>query len=114
MKKAQLTDLDTLTAIMEDFANEIETMPEQDKIDLAAKLKPTAKACKVIDDCVKEHVKKKLRHRAGSVLGHVFKAVLNIVPTVRLDQKALKEDLPSVHEEYSKSADDERITFELR
>lgn len=114
MKKAQLTDLDTLTAILEDFVNEIENMAEEDKIDLAAKLKSAVKACKVIDDCVKEAIKKKLRNKAGERLGKTFKAVLQLVRVTRLDQTALKEDLPNVHAEYSKTSNEERITFELR
>lgn len=114
MKKAQLTDLDTLTAIMEDFANEVELMAEEDRIDLAAKLKPVAKACKVIDDCVKDAIKKKLRNKAGTRLGKTFKAVLSLIPVTRLDQTALKEEMPQVHALYSKTNNEERITFELR
>lgn len=114
MKKSQLGDLDTLTAIMEDFVNEVESMEEPDKIDLAAKLKPVAKACKVIDDCVKEAVKKKLRNKAGERLGKAFKAVLHLIPVTRLNQTALKEGMPRIHAEYSETNTEERVTFELR
>jgi len=114
MKKAIATDLIDLTAILENFVESLQGMTQAEKIDVAARLKPIAKACKTIDDEVKDMVKVKLKHKAGTVPGELFKAVLNLVETKRLDQKGLKENEPELVEEYMKDATDERVSFELR
>ena len=114
MKKSIETDLADLTAILENFVSSLGSLSQVEKIDVAARLKPVAKACKQLDDEVKELVKVKLKHKEGTVVGVLFKAVLKLVDTKRLDQKALKEAEPELVEEYMKDATDERVTFELR
>lgn len=114
MKKAIANDLTDLTIILENFINSLQGMSQADKIDVAARLKPIAKACKTIDDDVKEMVKVKLKHKEGTVTGELFKAVLALVPTKRLNQKLLKENEPEIHDEYNEEVVDERVTFELR
>lgn len=113
-KKAFELDLADLKDILEGFTLKLDKMTEPELIDLAARLKPVAKHCNTIDEYVKDAVKTKLRHKEGNRLGSLFKAVLKLVPTTRLDQKALKADDPDTFEKYCKDATDERVTFELR
>lgn len=114
MNKALQTDLIDLADIMEGFVKKLPQMSEADQIDLAARLKPVAKACKQIDDAVKDAVKAKLHHKEGNRLGNLFKAVLKVIHTSRLDQTALREERPKIYDLYNKPCDDERVTFELR
>jgi len=114
MKPALKKDLKMLGEILEDVVKDLDTLPEADLIDVAARLKPVAKACKTIDDHVKEMIKTKLKHKEGSRLGELFKAVLKLVPTTRLNQALLKEEQPKVHAKYNEAVTDERVTYELR
>jgi hypothetical protein len=114
VKKSTKIDLQDLTEIMEGFVKTFDKLTQEEKIDLAARLKPVAKNCEVIDKAVKELVKVKLKHKNGEVPGEQFKAKLVLVPVDRLDQKALKEEKPDTYEEYVVSSNDERITFILR
>jgi hypothetical protein len=114
LQKQTRVDLSTMTEIMEDFVTNLSKMKEPDKIDLAARLKPIAKACETIDKDVKKLVKEKRNGKEGSVLGVLFKAVLSKVPTHRFNQAAFKEDHPKYFEQYNEDVTDERITFELR
>jgi hypothetical protein len=114
MKKAQQTDLTTLTAILEDFVEDLESMSEPDLIDLAARLKPTAKACKTIDDHVKKVVRTKLKHKEGTRLGGMFKALLKLVPVERFQAAEFKEADFVTYSKYLRDDVDERISFEVR
>lgn len=114
MKPALKRDLVDLSDILENFASKLATLTEADLIDLAARLKPVAKHCKVIDDHVKAMVKDKLDGVEGTRLGGEFKAVMKLVPTTRLNQKLLKEEQPKVHARYNENVVDERVSFELR
>jgi len=114
MKKAQLDDLLELTDILEGFRTKLETMTEADQIDLAARLKPVAKSCELIDDFVKDGIKERLKHKEGVRQGNLFKAVLKLVKVSRLDQKALKEQKPALAAQFTNEGTDERISFELR
>lgn len=114
MKKSLELDLADLTAILESFTKKLETVAQGDLIDLAARLRPVVKQCTVIDEYTKGVVKQKLRHAEGMVPGGMFKAVLKLVATKRLDQKLLKEEMPKIHAQYCLDATDERVTYELR
>lgn len=114
MKKALEIDVSDLQQIMEGFVSKLESMPEKDLIDLAARLKPVAKSCEAVDKHVKALVKTKMKGREGAINGGLFKAVLKLVETSRLDQAALKADDPELFDSYCKKAVDERITFEVR
>lgn len=113
-QKQNEIDLEDLKLIMEGFVAKFSKMPEADKVDLAARLKPIEKSCLAIDKEMKAYVKTKLKHKEGTLLGTLFKAVLKLVPTKRLNQSALKENEPEIHEEYNEDVTDERVTFELR
>lgn len=114
MNKIINTDLGDLTDILESFTKKLDKLSEADLIDLAARLKPVAKHCEAIDKYAKEMVKTKLRHKEGSRLGEMFKAVLKLVPVDRLDQKAFKAQMPEVHASFIREDTDERVSFELR
>lgn len=114
MKKTQERDLTTLTSILEDLVDDMDSMLEPDLIDLAARLKPTAKACKAVDDHVKTLIRDKLRHKEGTRLGAMFKAILTLVPIERFQAKEFKEDDFVTYSKYVRDDTDERITFEVR
>ena len=116
MKKSIANDLSDLTIILESLHEKLDkgTISNTELIDVAARLKPIAKHCKVIDEACKEYVKDKRKGVEGTVMGELFKAVLKLVPTKRLDQAGLKENEPDIHAEYNLDVTDERITFELR
>lgn len=116
MKKSIANDLNDLTIILESLHEKLDkgTISEAELIDVAARLKPIAKHCNVIDEACKAYVKDKRKGIEGTVMGELFKAVLKIVPTKRLDQKALKENEPKIHAEYNMDVEDERVTYELR
>lgn len=107
-------DLIYLSDIMETIMKDVDRMTEADKIDVAARFRAALKTIEKFDKEVKTYVKDHLNHTAGEVPGHQFKAVLQIVPTDRLDQVALKADKPSVVAAYTKTDDVERVSFEIR
>jgi len=113
-RKQLVEDLDYLSDIMENLMKDTERMTPADKIDVAARLRAAAKTIDKFDKDTKEYVKEHLKHTAGEVTGYQFKAILQVVPTDRLDEKALKADKPSVFAAYTKTSDVERITFDLR
>lgn len=114
MKKSLEIDFADLTDILEGFTKKLDKTSQADLIDLAARLKPVAKHCGTIDEYVKGIVKDRLKHNEGFLAGGLFKAVLKLVPTSRLNQKRLKEEKPAVHAAYCDDAVDERVTFEVR
>jgi hypothetical protein len=114
MKKALELDFSDLVDILEGFSLKLDKMSEADLIDLAARLKPIVKHCTKIDEHVKDVVKQKLNNKAGSRLGGLFRAVLSIVPTDRLNQQRLKEERPKIYDAYVETDDVKRITFEVR
>ncbi len=114
MKKSLEVDVTDLSDILESFVKKLDTMAEADLIDLAARLKPAAKACETIDKFVKDLVKAKLKHNEGSRLGAMFKAVLKVIPVNRFQQTKFKEAYPDMYVKFSEDKDEERVTFELR
>ena len=116
MKKALEVDVTGLGDILEGIVMFMDNgkINEPDLIDLAARLKPAAKACEAIDKHVKEMVKAKLKHKEGNRLGGMFKAILKLVPTKRLNQGKLKADDPELYEAYCEDEEQERVTFEVR
>ena len=114
MNKAVKVDLGDLLDAIEHLHKTLPTLDLAQQIDVAARLKPLAKHCEQIDETVKDAVKAKLKGKAGAVPGEIFKAVLNLVSVTRLDQKALKEEEPEVHAEYSKQTEDQRVTYSVR
>ena len=108
------TDLEDLTAVMEDLARRFPNMELKAKIDVAARLKAIAKAAKTIDELVKKEVKSRRKGKAGFVLGELFKAYLNLIPTTRLDQQKLEVKYPKAYADCLSTDDQERVTFEVR
>ena len=114
MKKSFEVDLADLVDILEGFTKKLDKIPRDDLIDLAARLKPVVKHINVIDEFAKDYTKAYLKHKEGSLGGGLFKAVLKLVETTRLDQKGLKEGDPAIHAKYNKKVTDERVSFEVR
>lgn len=114
MKPAVEMDLADMADILDSFSKKLETMTLKDKIDLAARLKPVAKTCEVIDKSVKDEIKTKLKHDEGELKGSLFKAILKLIPIDRLDQKRFKEEKPVIYAQFVRNDTDERVTFELR
>lgn len=95
----------------------LKRLPEcsmDEKVDICARLRAIAKNCETIDKLIKDDIKKKLRNKEGTVLGDIFKAALALVPTTRFDGPAFKEAHPDLYEKWSKTSDQQRITFEPR
>lgn len=114
MNKATETDLVVLTEIFEDFARKFDKLKLVDQVDLAARLKPVAKACKDIDDKAKAIVRSLRNGQEGEVPGKLFKACLTLVEVDRLEQKLLKEEQPKIFNKYVRHDIDERVTYKLR
>lgn len=114
MKPSIELDLGDMVDILEGFTKKLENMPLKDKIDLAARLKPVAKHCETIDKAVKTEVKGKLKHAEGVLKGDLFKATLTLVPIDRFEQKKLKEEKPTIYNQFVRNDVDERVSFELR
>lgn len=110
-------DLDDMSDICETLKKRL-TSPKgltlAEWVDVAARIKPVEKALEELKEAVKGMVLAKRKGNAGEVLGDDFKAVVSLVPTTRLDQKALKEGDPAVHAKYNKSVTDTRVTYEVR
>lgn len=114
MKKSMELDIADLSDILEGFVKKLDKLTEPDLIDLAARLKPVVKHCTAIDEFTKEFIKEKLKGKDGERLGGMFKAVLTVAPTTRLDQKAFKEAEPELYSEYTVTKPEGRVTFSLR
>lgn len=114
MKKDISKDLDDLSIIMENLKLAMAKLSSEDLIDVAARLKPIAKACTEVDETTKEYVKKKLKGKEGEVPGNLFKAVMKVIPVNRFNQARFKEVRPVMFESYVDEKDEQRITFELR
>lgn len=111
MNTATKLDLEDLTAVMEDLVKRLPNLPLTAKIDVAARLKGITKACKEIDESVKDDIKEKLKGKEGAVSGEIFKSILKLVPTTRFDQKAFKEAQPKLYAKYEQDDEQARITF---
>jgi hypothetical protein len=81
-------DLADLADIMEGFVKKLDSLTEPDQIDLAARLKPVAKACKTIDDRVKDQIKTNAQEVAGwATSSKRAKAGANYTPRSVRDQR---------------------------
>ena len=108
------TDLEDISFLFEELVKRLPKMTREQRIDVAARLRASAKHITAIDAAVKAEIKKARNHKAGIVNGERWLARLGLVPVKRLDQTALKEGAPETYEEYCKDNIDERITFEAR
>ena len=72
------------------------------------------KACKAIDDKAKKEIGLDLDGKPGTVLGGMFKAILNQFPVTRLNQAKLETERPRIWASYRETNDEQRITYEVR
>jgi|SRR5580765_2242588 len=114
MNKGLRNDLIDASDASERVLKRLPDMSLQDKVDAAARLRAVVKNCEAIDKAIKDEIKKKLRHKEGTVLGDVFKANLNVIKTIRFDSGALKDADIDTFNRYCVEQDQERITFEAR
>ena len=114
MQKLVKTSLLEASDALEHLVKALPKMTREEQIDTAARLKAVAKHCEFIDDEVKKVIKNVRKGKEGHVLGELFKAHLAIVPTTRLDQKALKVEETEIYNKYLREDDQIRITFETR
>ena len=114
MNKLTERDLTNIRSILEDLVPQAESMSLPDLVDLAARLKPVAKACKAIDDKAKKEIGLDLDGKPGTVLGGMFKAILNQFPVTRLNQARLETERPRIWASYRETNDEQRITYEVR
>lgn len=105
--------VDALDAI-ESLRDRLETMSKQEKIDVAARLRAAHKTIEELDESIKDDIKLWLKGAAGTVNGEIFKAILSINPTKRLNQKLLKELQPKIHAKYYEDVDQTTINFKPR
>jgi predicted phage-related endonuclease len=114
MNTSTKTDLEDIALMMESLAKQLPKLTLATKVDMAARLRGVAKAVKAIDDSIKDEIKAKRNGRVGVVAGDLFKAVLSLIPTTRLDQKKLEIEQPKIYAKYLKTDNQTRITFEVR
>ncbi len=114
MNTATKIDLEDLQSVMEALQKRLGKLDLTTKVDVAARLRAAAKTIEAIDTAIKEDIKGRLHGKTGTVLGEVFKASVAMIQCTRLDQKALKEDEPAIYEQYQKTGEQARVTFEAR
>ena len=114
MNKAIERDLVDACDALEHLMKKLSDLPLADKIDAAARLRAVVKNAESIDDDVKNAIKEKLKGKAGTVLGDVFKANLTMVESTRFNQTAFKTAEPDLYQQYTETKSAPRITFEAR
>lgn len=114
MLKVVRTDLENVCDDLEHLQAQLPRLTLKEKVDVCARLRAACKTIKAMDEEITAEMKKLRRGKAGYVIGEVFKAFVNICPTTRLDQTALKLDLPDLFNKYTKTDDVVRVTFEAR
>jgi hypothetical protein len=107
-------DLSDATESLEHLLKKYDDLTMAEKVDVGARVNAIAKSANALVELVKVDVKARRKGNEGEVKGEVFKAVLKLVDTTRLDQKGLKEERPEIHAAYNKDVTDERVTFEAR
>lgn len=115
MLKAAKTDLSDICDALESLHKAVlPRLTREEKVDVAARLRSAAKTVEAIDKSIKEEIKGWRKGKEGEVKGELFKAILTLVPTTRLNQELLKEQHPDVYEECKETKDQTRISFEVR
>lgn len=107
-------DLENVADDLEHLLSTLPRLTREEKVDVAARIRAVAKSAKQIDDIIKADIKEWRKGKKGTVLGEIFKAVLSLVPTTRLDQKALEAEQPKIFAQYLRTSDQVRVTFEPR
>jgi hypothetical protein len=114
MNTATKVDLEDLQSVMEALMKRLPKLDLTTKVDVAARLGAAMKTAKKIDSSIKDDIKAKCGGKPGYIFGEIFKAHFALVPTTRLNQKALKEDEPELFEKYQETEDEGRVMFEAR
>ncbi len=114
MNTATAIDLADIVDAIESLAKNLAKLPLKAKVDVAARLKAVVKTASAIDEAVKVDIKAALKGKEGVVPGELFKAAMALIPTTRLNQKALEVDYPKVYAKYLETKEQSRITFETR
>ena len=114
MLKAIETDLQDAADALEHLLARLPKLTREEKVDIAARLRGPAKTIKAIDEVVKDEIKRARKGREGTVLGEMFKAIMTLVPTTRLDTTKVKVEHPEVYDTCLDVSDVTRITFEIR
>jgi len=114
MNKAIKDDLVDASDATEHLLKRLPDLSFEDKVDIGARLRAVAKNCAAIDEAIKDEIKKKLKHKQGSVFGDLFKANLALVETRRFEQSQFKQAQPDLYDKYCVDQTQERITFEPR
>ncbi len=114
MLKSVKLDLNDASDAIEHLLTELPKLDLDDKVDIGARINAVMKNCKKLDDAIKDDIKKKLKGKAGTVLGDTFKAVLKLVPCSRFQQAAFKEAEPEKYKEFCRDDVDQRVTYETR
>jgi predicted phage-related endonuclease len=108
------TDLEDISFLFEELVKRLPKMALVQQVDVAARLRASAKHIEAIDKAVKAEIKKQCKGKEGYVNGIAWKAKLSLVPVKRLDQTSLKEQEPDIFDKYLKETEDQRVTFEPR
>jgi len=114
MRASLKRDIDDLSDAMASIAGAWSKLTMAEKIDAAARIGSTEEMIKSFRDAVKDGIKKLQKGVEGEIDGEAFKAILQVVPSSRLDQKALKENQFKIYNQYLKKGMDERVTFKPR
>lgn len=114
MKKSVEQALIEASDALEFLVENTPTLSMEEKVDVAARLKAVRSNCESVDDAVKDDIKKRRRGKEGTVLGEIFKAVMQVIPTEKFMSKSLKEADPKTYAKYVLTDDVQRITFEAR
>lgn len=114
MKKATEIDLADTADALESLQERIPKMTITEKVDVAARLRAVHKLTEAMDEVLKADIKKHLKGKDGTVKGEIFKAVVATGPVTRLDQKALKEQKPEIHAQFSELKPQTVVKFEPR
>jgi len=114
MNTATAIDLADIQDAIESLHKNLGKLPLKAKVDVAARLRAVVKTATAMDEMVKAEIKASLKDKPGFVAGEIFKAALALIPTTRLNQKALELDYPKIYAKYLETKDQARITFEVR
>ena|SRR5438045_5957185 len=114
MNKVTRDALDEAGDCIEHLLKKLPNLTLQEQVDVAARVKAVAKNAAAIDEFVKVEIKARRKGKAGTVVGEIFKAVLSLVPTTRLNQKKFEVEEPTIYARYLETNDVTRITFEAR
>lgn len=114
MNQTVKADLKEITLSLESIAKLLPKLTRAEKIDAGAHINTIKNAAEALDKAIKDEIEVFRREKAGEVKGELFKATLAYNDVTRLDQKALKEELPKTHADYCKTKPERRITYSLR